>query len=89
VKYRLEYKRSVKKELQRLPKGARVAIVRKILALAGEPKPEGSAKLKGSRNLYRFRHGDYRVVYSIDNDVIVVTIIRIGHRREVYRQLAA
>jgi mRNA interferase RelE/StbE len=85
--YRLEYKRSVKKELQKLPKNARVAVVRKIMSLAKEPTPEGSAKLKGSKNLYRFRHGDYRVIYRIDAGVIVITVIRVGHRRDVYRQL--
>jgi mRNA interferase RelE/StbE len=85
--FRLEYKSSVKKELRKLTKPDRVAITRKIELLKDEPHPEGSAKLKGSRDLYRIRHGDYRIIYQIQKTVLVIVIVRIGHRREIYQNL--
>lgn len=85
--FRLEYKTSVKKELRRLTLHDRVAIVKKIELLKEVPKPEGSAKLKGSRDLFRIRHGDYRVIYQLQKGVLVIIIIRIGHRREIYKNL--
>lgn len=85
--FRLEYKSSVKKELRRLAKTDRAAIVHKIELLKYEPHPEGSAILKGSRDLYRIRHGDYRVIYRMQKSVLIITIIRIGHRRAIYENL--
>lgn len=85
--FRLEYKNSVKKELRKLAKTDRVAIIHKIELLREEPHPEGSAKLKGSRDLYRIRHGDHRVIYQIQKSFVIIVIIRIGHRREIYQNL--
>lgn len=85
--FRLEYKSSVKKELRKLAKTDRVAIVHKIELLKSQPHPEGSAKLKGSRDLYRIRHGDYRVIYQKQESVLIIMIIRIGHRRDIYKSL--
>ncbi len=85
--YRLEYKSSVKKELRELSRVDRIAIVHKIELLRSQPRPEGSAKLKGSRDLFRIRHGDYRVIYHIKKEVLIIIIIRIGHRREAYKNL--
>ncbi|MBI2591911.1 type II toxin-antitoxin system mRNA interferase toxin, RelE/StbE family [Candidatus Saccharibacteria bacterium] len=85
--YRLQYKSSVKKELRKLSRTDRMTIVHKIKLLKKEPRPEGSAKLKGSRDLFRIRHGDYRIIYQIQNNVLIIIIIRIGHRREIYKNL--
>lgn len=87
MSYKLEYKNSVKKELRKLNKPDRIAIIGKIELLKDESHPEGSAKLKGSQDLYRFRHGDYRVIYQIQKQVVIITIIRIGHRRDIYKNL--
>lgn len=85
--FRLEYKRSVKKELRKLSRADRSVIVHKIELLKNEPKPEGSAKLKGSQDLFRIRHGDYRVIYKVKRNILVIIIIRIGHRRDIYKNL--
>jgi mRNA interferase RelE/StbE len=85
--YRLEYKSSVKKELRKLPKTDRIPVIEKIQGLKDEPRPDGSAKLKGSRDLFRVRYGDYRIIYQFKKNVVIIIIIRIGHRREVYRNL--
>jgi mRNA interferase RelE/StbE len=87
VGFKLLYKSSVKKELRKLAQADRIAIVQKIELLRSEPRPEGSAKLKGSRDLFRIRHGDYRVIYQIKKDVLVIIIIRVGHRRDIYKNL--
>ncbi len=85
--FKLEYKSSVKKELRKLSRVDRKVIVHKIELLKNEPQPEGSAKLKGSRDLFRIRHGDYRVMYQIKKNILVIIIVRIGHRREIYKNL--
>lgn len=85
--YLLEYKSSVKKELRKLPKTDRKAVTEKIKSLKDEPRPVGSAKLKGSQYLFRIRHGDYRIIYQFKKKVLVIIIIRIGHRREAYKNL--
>lgn len=87
MSYALEYKSSVKKELRKLTKHDRTAIVQKIQNLKNNPLPEGSAKLKGSNDLFRIRYGDYRVIYQLQKKVLLIIIIRIGHRREIYKNL--
>jgi mRNA interferase RelE/StbE len=60
-------------------------VMRAVEALAGTPRPPGCRKLEGGEVVYRIRVGDYRVIYTVDDAVLVVAIERIRHRREVYR----
>jgi mRNA interferase RelE/StbE len=84
--YKITFKNSAQKELEALPKQAIKKIVVAIDGLAEDPRPAGVKKLKNSKeDLYRIRAGDYRVLYSITDVIRIVTIIRIGHRREIYR----
>ncbi len=85
--YKLEYKSSVKKELRKIPHADRTIIIHKIELLKTNPLPEGAAKLKGSRDLFRIRHGDCRVIYQLRKNILVIIVIRIGHRREIYKNL--
>lgn len=86
VKYEVEISESAEKFLEKIPKRDRLRIIEKIDALEGDPIPAGSIKLHGHREaLYRIRSGDYRVVYSIKKDILVVLVVEIGHRREIYR----
>ncbi len=87
MNYELVYRNSVKKELRKLQHADRVIIIDKILLLKNEPNPEGRAKLKGSTDLFRIRHGIYRVVYRIENKILTIVIITIGHRKDIYRKL--
>jgi mRNA interferase RelE/StbE len=57
----------------------------RILALAEDPRPPGVVKMQGAEGYFRIRIGDYRVVYAIEDDVLLVLVVRIGHLREVYR----
>ena len=84
--YRLVIKSSAAKELEAVDQKAdRARLVASIQALALQPKPTGAEKLSGQQDLYRIRSGNYRVVYEIDNGEIVVTVIKVGHRKEIYR----
>jgi mRNA interferase RelE/StbE len=83
-KYSIEIKRSAQKELDALDDAVFRRIDRKILALAGDPRPPGCGKLRGYKDLWRIRVGDWRVVYIIDDAAKAVSVMRIGHRREVY-----
>jgi mRNA interferase RelE/StbE len=82
--YSVLIKTSAARELELLPEKPRRRIAKKIQALADQPRPPGCEKLSGDE-LYRIRQGDYRVVYSIEDDVLTVHVVRIGHRRDVYR----
>ncbi len=82
--YKLLIKSSAAKELAALPRKDRSRIVAKVLGLAESSRPPGSEKLSGEEK-YRLRQGDYRVLYSIQDSSATVTIVKIGHRREVYR----
>jgi mRNA interferase RelE/StbE len=82
--YSLLIKPSAVKELEALPTKDRRKIIARIEGLASEPRPQGCEKLSGVEQ-YRVRQGDYRVVYSVDDDVEVVLVVKVGHRRDVYR----
>lgn len=84
VKYSLEIKQSAQKELDALDDTLFTRIDRKILALAGNPRPAGCKKLKGYKDQWRVRVGDWRVLYIIDDATKRVSVTRIAHRREVY-----
>jgi len=84
VKYQVQIISSAEKEMDKLPVLIHRRISRKILSLEDGPRPTGAKKLSG-REEYRLRVGDYRVVYTIDDKGHVVTVIVVGHRREVYR----
>jgi mRNA interferase RelE/StbE len=84
AKYSLEIKQSAQKELDALDDAVFARIDRKILTLANNPRPPGCRKLRGYKDQWRIRVGDWRVVYFIDDGAKLVTITRVAHRREVY-----
>jgi len=85
--YDILYKKSVEKELRKLPKSVLTPIIKKIQKLAKNPRPNGSTKLHGAKNLYRTRHTDYRIIYEINDGQLVILIIKVAHRKEVYRNI--
>ncbi len=82
--YEIRIKKEAEKEIRALPKVDLKRVVQKIHLLADNPRPVACEKLKGEEG-YRVRQGDYRIVYLIDEDAKAVRILRVGHRREVYR----
>ena len=77
--------RTAAKELEGEPTKDRHRIVRRIEALAENPRPAGAEQISGD-DKYRIRQGDYRILYEIEDDQLVVTVVRVGNRREVYRR---
>jgi mRNA interferase RelE/StbE len=84
LKYPLDIKQSAQKELDALDDTLFTRIDRKILALADNPRPVGCKKLKGYKDQWRIRIGDYRVIYVIDNATKTVTVTHVAHRRKVH-----
>lgn len=85
--YKVLIKTSARKELLAVPtKKDRQRLVRRIEAMAEDPRPVGCQKLSGQER-YRVRQGDYRIVYEIRDAELVVMVVKLGHRREVYRSL--
>lgn len=82
--YLIEIKRSAQKELSQLPKPVAEKIVTLIRGLADNPRPNGCKKLVGTEHSYRIRINDYRVVYSVLDSCLIIQVIKIGHRKDVY-----
>ncbi len=85
AKYRLEVKDKAVKELARVRPDVGRRLLQSIESLAADPRPRQSHKLSESESSYRLRVGDYRVLYQVDDEAKLVTIFKVGHRREVYR----
>lgn len=84
--YRIEIKRSAAKEIEAIAdRRTRTKVIERIAALAEDPRPAGCEKLSGAES-YRIRQGDYRIVYTVEDRRLVVEIVKVGHRREVYRR---
>jgi mRNA interferase RelE/StbE len=83
--YSVEFRPSALKALRRIAPSNRVRISRAIEALAENPYPPGCKKLADEDGFWRIRAGDYRVIYKVIHERLIVTVVRIGHRREVYR----
>jgi len=84
--YKIVYVSTAEKELNKLPENDFLKISRAINSLSHDPFPHGHIKLEGAKgNLYRIRKGDFRVIYSVQKNIITVTILKVGHRKDVYR----
>jgi mRNA interferase RelE/StbE len=83
--YRVELTPAAARALRKLTAEVRRRIARKIDALATQPRPADATKLEGEEGLYRVRVGDYRIIYSVHDDVLLVLVVRIGHRSEIYK----
>jgi mRNA interferase RelE/StbE len=83
--YSLEIKRSAARELAQLPPKDRGRVVARIRSLADDPRPVGAEKLSGQER-YRVRQGDYRILYEIEDQVVRVVVVKLGHRQDVYRR---
>ncbi|MGH9443134.1 MAG: type II toxin-antitoxin system RelE family toxin [Thermoanaerobaculia bacterium] len=85
MKYEIEFRPSADRDFWKLDKSIRDRLRPKIDALSNDPRPPGCRKLEVSEGRYRIRVGDYRIVYEIRDAVLVILLLRIGHRREIYR----
>jgi mRNA interferase RelE/StbE len=86
VSYEIEYAPKAVRAIEKLSRDVQRRVVARIEALAKNPRPSGAIKLAGQA-IYRVRVGDYRVLYAIADERLVVLIVDVGHRREIYRDL--
>jgi len=85
IKYEITFAKRVEKQITKLPQKDQVSIIRAITKLGKNPRPKGSKKLIGEENTYRIRQGNYRVVYDILDDKLVILVLRVRHRKDAYR----
>jgi len=86
MSYGVGFKPSALREIRKLDEAARKVIIAEIELLSDNPRPDGCKKLKGEVDLYRIRvFGNYRVVYEIQDRKLIVTVVKVAHRRDVYR----
>jgi len=81
--YRLFIKPSAAREIEAIPKKERLRIIRRIQDLSDDSRPPGCEKLSG-QDKYRVRQGQYRIIYSVSEDELIVCVVKVGHRRDVY-----
>ena len=83
--YKIYFKKSVLKDIKNIPDKDLKRILKRIESLSDDPRPPGHEKLS-DQDLYRIRQGNYRIVYSIKDELLTVWVIKIGHRRDIYRK---
>ncbi len=83
--FEIEYNKAARKDLRKLDQVPRARIGEAIDSLSSDPHPPGSRKMIGSEALFRIRVGDYRVIYEVRNEVLTIFIIKVGHRKNIYR----
>ncbi len=83
-RYRVEIKKSAVKEIEHLPNKDMKAVLERIESLSENPRPHDCKKLSAQEK-YRARCGDYRILYSIEDDILIVFVVKVGHRKDVYR----
>jgi mRNA interferase RelE/StbE len=88
LSYKIEVKKSAAKALKNIPKADRKRIADKIDSLAENPPSPDTTKMKGNNPFHKIRVGDYRIVYEIQKDVLLILIVKVGHRKDIYRNLS-
>lgn len=83
--YSIEFLRTARKELASLPSNVQKRIAAEIEALKANPRPPGVKALKNGGGRLRLRIGDYRIIYRIEDDRLVVVVVKVGHRRDIYK----
>ncbi len=84
-KYKVLYREAFHRSLKSIPKKDVVRILRETESLSDDPRPSGSQKLTGDEK-YRIRQGNYRIIYSIEDDRLIVIVVKVGHRKQIYER---
>jgi mRNA interferase RelE/StbE len=88
LRYSIEVKRSATKVLKKIPKVDQKRIIKKIDSLATQLPNPNTTKMKGNNPFHKIRVGDYRVIYEIQDDILLILILKIGHRKDIYKKLS-
>ncbi len=84
MKYSIDVKPAAERYINKLSKDLQTRIIKKIRELEINPRSHGAIKLQGYKNTYRIRVGDYRILYEIHDDILLVLVVKVGHRSDVY-----
>ena len=87
MKYSIEFKKSAAKSLRKLPNSAKKRILTKLSSFENSPPPITETKLKGNNPFHKIRVDDYRIIYEYQGEILVILIIKIGHRKDIYNKL--
>ena len=85
ARYRVEVSATAERQIRRLVRQDQIRVLRAVAALASQPRPRGCRKLRGYRDVFRIRVGTLRVLYSIEDERVVVIVLKVGRRRDIYR----
>ena len=85
IRREIRISRSAEIQLGKLPRSDQARVAREMLALADDPFPRGARKLSGYHDVFRIRVGPYRILYSVSETELIIAILKVGHRRDVYR----
>lgn len=85
--YEVEFARPALKELQKIERNSQKLILEKIERLRRDPRPRGTEKLKNYKDRFRVRISNYRIIYSIVENKLLILVLHIGHRKDIYRKL--
>ena len=88
MSYTIEFSQKAERQFKDLPRSVQLKIAPKISALAETPRPRGAKKLEGQDDIYRIRAGDYRIIYQVQDKALIVLVVKIGDRKEVYRRIS-
>lgn len=84
--YKILFRPGAERGFKRLSRDLQDRIISALLTLTDNPRPAGVIKMAGSESLYRVRIGDYRVIYAVEDDLLIVLVVEVGHRKEIYRK---
>ena len=87
ARYEIEISRTAERQMRRLPRADQTHVARTMLALADDPFPRGVRKLAGYDDVFRVRTGRYRILYSVSDRALVIVVLKVGHRKDVYREI--
>jgi mRNA interferase RelE/StbE len=85
ARYRIEVSATAERQIRKLPRADQIRVIRVIQALATDPRPAGCRKLSGQHDVFRVRIGRYRVLYSIEDRRVVIVVLKVGDRKDIYR----
>ena len=83
--YRVEVSATAERQIRRLARQDQMRVLRAVSALASEPRPRGCRKLRGYEDVFRIRVGALRVLYSVEDELVVVIVLKVGQRKDIYR----
>jgi mRNA interferase RelE/StbE len=85
ARFKIEVSATAEKQLRKIPRPDQIRVVGAVLKLAENPRPRGCRKLAGYEDVYRIRVGTYRVIYSVERLQEIIDVLKIGHRKDIYR----